>query len=315
MASLVLGAAGSALGGAVLPGSISLFGASVSGATLAGFAGALAGSAVDAALTGRDVAGPRLEALQILASTEGAGMPVVYGTTRIAGQVIWAARFSEHVSEESGGKGGPAVREYSYSLSFAVALGEGEIGGVGRIWADGALMDLSKVTWRLCKGGETQAPDALITAIEGAGAPAYRGVDYAVFEDLDLSVFGNRIPNLTFEVTRPPPVIEDGAPRLERLIQGVAMIPSSGEFAYATGKVLREEGPGESVAENVNNSRGLPDLMAALDDLQAQLPQCRSVTLGCPGSAVICARANVKSGRAWSLIRKLPTRVAGPWAG
>ena len=95
MASLVLGAAGSALGGALLPGSVSLFGASVSGATLGGLAGALAGSAVDAALTGRDVEGPRLEALQIQSSTEGAGMPVVYGTMRVAGQVIWAAKLSE----------------------------------------------------------------------------------------------------------------------------------------------------------------------------------------------------------------------------
>ena len=167
MASLVLGAAGSALGGALLPGSVSLFGASVSGATLGGFAGALAGSAVDAVLTGRDVEGPRLEALQIQRSTEGAGMPVVYGTMRVAGQVIWAANFKEHVNEESGGKGGPEVREYSYSLSFAVALGEGEIGGVGRIWADGALMDLSRVAWRLYRGTEDQAPDALISAVEG----------------------------------------------------------------------------------------------------------------------------------------------------
>ena len=279
MASLVLGAAGSALGGALLPGSISLFGASVSGATLGGFAGALAGSAVDAALTGRDVEGPRLEALQIQSSTEGAGMPVVYGTMRVAGQVIWAANFKEHVSEESGGKGGPEVREYSYSLSFAVALGEGEIGGVGRIWADGALMDLSRVTWRLYRGTEDQAPDALISAVEGEAAPAYRGTAYVVFEDLDLSAFGNRIPNLSFEVTRQPPVAADGPPRMEQLVQGVAMIPSSGEFAYATSKVLREAGPGESVAENVNNSRGLPDIVASLDDLQGQLPNCRSVTL------------------------------------
>ena len=31
-------------------------------------------------------------------------------------------------------------------------------------------------------------------------APAYRGTAYAVFDGLQLKDFGNRIPNLTFEV-------------------------------------------------------------------------------------------------------------------
>ena len=50
-------------------------------------------------------------------------------------------------------------------------------------------------------GDEDQAVDPLIAAAEGAGlAPAYRGLAYAVFEDLQLEDFGNRIPSLTFEV-------------------------------------------------------------------------------------------------------------------
>lgn len=279
MASLVLGAAGQAAGAAILPGGVSLFGLSVSGAALGGFAGALAGSALDARWAAPDVEGPRLDALQVQSSTEGAGLPVVYGTMRVAGQIIWAARFKEKSREESGGKGGPDIRNYSYSLSFAVALGEGEIGGVGRIWADGAALDLSGVTWRVYKGGEDQAPDPLIEAVEGEDAPAYRGAAYAVFEDLDLTPFGNRIPNLSFEVVRQPPVDPGAPPRMEQLIEGVAMIPSSGEFAYATENIFRETGPGESVSETIHNSRGVPDIAASLDDLQDQLPKCGSVTL------------------------------------
>ncbi len=279
MASLVLGAAGQAAGAAILPGGVSLFGVSVSGAALGGFAGALAGSALDARWAARDVEGPRLDALHVQGSSEGAGLPVVYGTMRVAGQVIWAARFKEHVHEESGGKGGPEIRNFSYSLSFAVALGEGEISGVGRIWADGAGLDLSGVTWRVYKGGGDQAPDPLIEAVEGEEAPAYRGTAYVVFEDLDLSPFGNRIPNLSFEVVRQPPADPDAPPRMEQLIEGVAMIPSSGEFAYATENIFREIGPGESVSATIHNSRGAPDIMASLDDLQDQLPECGSVTL------------------------------------
>ena len=54
---------------------------------------------------------------------------------------------------------------------------------------------------RLHVGDERQAVDPLIAAAEAAGrAPAYRGIAYAVFEDLPLADYGNRIPNLTFEL-------------------------------------------------------------------------------------------------------------------
>jgi len=278
MASLVLGAAGSAIGGALLPGSVSAFGLSVGGATIGGFAGDLAGSAVDSALFASDIQGPRLEELQLQRSTEGAGMALVYGKARLAGQVIWAARFVESQRDRQAGKGGPTVREFTYSLSFAVGLGEGPIDSVGRIWADGALMDVSSATWRVYRGDETQTPDPLIQAIESADAPAFRGTAYIVFEDLDLEPFGNRVPNLTVEVNRIPPEQPHSPPRLETLVQGVALIPSSGEFSYATQPIYHLTGEGERQAENVNNSRGDPDIIAALDDLEAQLPNCRSIT-------------------------------------
>ena len=62
--------------------------------------------------------GPRLADLEVMASTEGAPIPRVYGRARLAGQVIWATNLEEVVSTTSqttggsGGKGmgaGPAV--------------------------------------------------------------------------------------------------------------------------------------------------------------------------------------------------------------
>jgi hypothetical protein len=65
--------------------------------------------------------------------------------------------------------------------------------------ADGQL--LLPMVMRLHHGSEDQMVDPLIAAAEGEGqAPAYRGMAYAVFEDLALGEFGNRIPNLTFEI-------------------------------------------------------------------------------------------------------------------
>jgi len=60
--------------------------------------------------TGDDIRrkGPRLDSLQVKASTKGVPVPEVAGRVRIAGQIIWATRFKEVVSKktEGGGKGG-----------------------------------------------------------------------------------------------------------------------------------------------------------------------------------------------------------------
>ncbi|MEQ8405694.1 MAG: glycoside hydrolase/phage tail family protein [Oceanicaulis sp.] len=224
--------------------------------------------------------GPRLSALQLQTSTEGAPIPLVYGRMRLAGQVIWAARFKERsqVRSAGGGKGGPKVREYDYSISFAVALCEGLISAIGKVWANGEPLSTAGLSMRVHHGGEDQAADPLIEAIEGAGqAPAYRGLAYVVFEDLPLSDFGGRIPSLSFEVIGGGPKGE--GPRMETLVEGVCLIPASGEFAYADTEVLREIGEGYELSENRHTARASCDLVAAIDDLEARLPNCRSVAL------------------------------------
>lgn len=242
---------------------------------------ALAARAISNAFT-PDTQGPRLEQLRLQSSTEGASLPMVYGTTRLGGQVIWATQFQEYSSEtsSSGGKGGgPTTTSYTYSLSFALALCAGEIGGIGRVWADGAALDLSTLTYRVYRGTEDQAVDPLIETIEGAGdPPAFRGTAYIVFEDFSLEPFANRMPQLNVEVFRTP-TLDDGLARLETHLGGVGLLPGSGEFAYATEAVRRQTSPGEDAFENVNNARGKADVLASLDDLEAQAPGVKSVMI------------------------------------
>lgn len=241
-------------------------------------------SVVSRAISGlfaEPVEGARLDELSLTTSSEGASVPIVYGRMRVAGQVIWAARPVETSQTRSagGGKGGPKVTEYSYTLSFAVAVAEGPISGIGQIWADGEPIERAGLVIRVHTGGEDQTPDPLIEAIEGAGqAPAYRGMAYVVFEDLPLDEYGARIPNLNFEVFAPARA-QAPTGSLESLIEGVCLIPASGEFAYATQPVVREIIEGHELAENVHTTRAPTDFDAALDDLAARLPNCRSVAL------------------------------------
>ena len=234
-------------------------------------------SAISHALDNRVLEGRRLDTFRLMSSTDGAPMPRVYGRVRLGGQVIWASRIKESVTEEKIGKGGPTSREYSYSISFAVALCEGEIAGVERLWANGEPLTTSELTYRVHKGGEDQQVDPLISVIEGE-SPAYRGTAYIVFEDFPLDAYGGRMPQINAEVIRPVPRQDDG-PRLEDLITGVNLLPSSGEFAYHT-RVVEEGGvPGGARPINMNNSSGFADAIRALDQLEDQLPNCRSVNI------------------------------------
>jgi len=189
MAALVLSVAGGVIGGAV-------FGPA--GAIAGRLVGAIGGNLIDRALFAtheeRNVEGPRLADLDVMASTEGAPIPRVYGRARLAGQVIWATKIEEVISfhsETEGGKGGgntvtTNTTTFTYFANFAVGLCAGPIGRVGRVWADGKPLDLVGLTVRTYAGSEGQTPDPLIVAREGAGnAPAYRGLAYVLFERLD----------------------------------------------------------------------------------------------------------------------------------
>jgi hypothetical protein len=205
MASLVL----STVGNMILPGL---------GGTIGGYIGGI----IDRKLFGPKAPktyGPRLGDLTVQTSTEGASLPIVYGTMRIAGNVIWSTGLTESstTTEQGGGGsggGGGSYTTYSYSTDCAVALCAGIITGVRRIWADTkliydvgsdatleTLLASNKNNIRIYTGSETQLCDPLIQAVEGTDL-AYRGTAYVVFEDLQLADYGNRLPNFSFEVLK-----------------------------------------------------------------------------------------------------------------
>src|ERR1700761_3996555 len=169
MASLVLGVAGSALGSSLLGSGFSILGATITGAQIGGALGALAGNMIDKAIAPGTRANnaSRLSDINLQGSTEGAPIPRLYGRVRVAGQLIWASRFKESVVRQHSGSGkgmgggGAGAAGYAYSISFAVGLCAGAT-SVGRIWADGALLDLTQITMRFYPGSASQTPDPLI---------------------------------------------------------------------------------------------------------------------------------------------------------
>ncbi|MCF8484800.1 MAG: glycoside hydrolase TIM-barrel-like domain-containing protein [Rhodobacteraceae bacterium] len=281
MATILFSAAGAALG--------SGFGGTVlglSGAVIGRAVGATLGRAIDQRILGlgaEPVEVGRLDRFYLMGASEGAPVSKVWGRMRVPGQVIWASPYLESQSSSGGGKGAPRPRtvQFSYSVSLAVALCAGEILGIGRIWADGTEIAPNTLDLRLYKGTEDQLPDPAIEADVGFGrAPAYRGCAYVVLENLDLSAFGNRVPQLSFEVLRTAQGLEtEQTLDLQKAIRAVAIIPGTGEYALATEKVRLERGFAETETVNANSRSGEPDFVASLGQLRRELPNCTAASL------------------------------------
>jgi hypothetical protein len=243
-------------GSALLSLGLGILGALITHSPIGFMVGFSIGSAVGSLLfktpgLRRTEEGPRLSDLRVQTSTYGQPIPVVYGAMRVAGNVIWAdsAGIKETRHEEV--LGDVTRVTYTYSATFAVGLCQNSIIGILRIWAEdrliwdagnpipGSTIDLNtqlggvlslfavnesspvlnqpSINFTLYKGSETQTADPLIEADVGTGnAPGFRGLAYVVIRDMPLTPFGNRLPNLSFEVvstgtyTRTCPVVSGG---------------------------------------------------------------------------------------------------------
>ncbi|MEM1374167.1 MAG: glycoside hydrolase/phage tail family protein [Pseudomonadota bacterium] len=282
MATLLLSAAGAALGGTV---GGSLLG--VSSVALGRAIGATFGRVIDQKLLGsgsQAVETGKVDRFRLTGASEGAPITQLYGRMRIGGQVIWATEFQEHTATTGGGKGAPAqpeTTEYSYTISLAIALCEGEISGVGRVWADGQEVAAETLNMRVYPGSQSQQPDPKIAAVQGLeNTPAFRGTAYVVMEDLDLTPFGARVPQFSFEVSRPA---QSGTPEAPQdcgdAVQAVAMMPGTGEYALATTPVTYDAGFGRVASANVNTASSKTDFAVSLETLSEQLPNCGSTSL------------------------------------
>lgn len=237
MASILLGAVGSAIAGPI-----------------GGMIGGQAGSMLDNLLLNhKQVRKPSLQDLIVEASTMGLPIPVCYGRNKIAGNVIQSntLQAEKHSGKGTGGKGTPY---YTYNVTCAVAICRGPVFSIWRIFADSKLiwdMDpevtgpgtstpntpLVQSGWAPNSNGtggvatlyhygtgknsnnqfagstvvfyfgtEDQEPDGSMASLAQAASglpnsqPGYRGLVYAVFRGLPLQDFGNRIPNFAFEV-------------------------------------------------------------------------------------------------------------------
>ena len=232
--------------------------------------------------------GKKLEEINIQTVRYGKEIPIVYGNVKLSGNIIWNSGLKElkEITTKQHRKAKSSYEysyaKYEYKVSLAIAICEGEIDEVSRVWIDNNPINLSEYNIRVHKGGEGQLPDPLIEKIEGKGkVSAYRGLAYMVIEDFPISRFQNKIPKFSFEIKRNQ-VFQDEN-KLENLINAVVMIPGSGEFVYDTQiqkKTYIKNQLTETVEENINlhTEKDASNAIVSLDQLRKTLPNVKWIS-------------------------------------
>ena len=202
--------------------------------------------------------GPTLADLSVSSATYGRPIPIIYGTMRVAGNMIWATDLIPHsITAEIGAPGenakakktggnlqkhavgvplhylkkqnpGPGPVGFQtttyYTASFGMGFCEGEA-DVLKIWMGGDILyDITQddktiqVTRQttierialdggitIYRGTPTQPADDTYQAHVGiANAPAFRNLCYAVFANVAVGKYGNRIPPVEALITTSP---------------------------------------------------------------------------------------------------------------
>ena len=189
---------------------------------------------------GPKIEGPRLNDLSVQSATYGAQIPRIYGTIATFGNIFWVENnqlkeTSKTESQDAKGGGGAETTTYTYSATFALGLCSGPIAGIKRVWCSGKLIydagsasvdgliasqlavdalmngitdkgspieaETGRTSVSVYLGTDDQLPDPRMQATLGvANTPAYRGLAYIVFNDFELTDFGNSLMGAQFKV-------------------------------------------------------------------------------------------------------------------
>src|SRR4029077_12740237 len=175
---------------------------------------------------------PNYTGLQIQTAVSALPIPIVWGTSKLAPNVIWYANFKATPVSSSGGgggkglfhggsSGGGSAGQYDYKAVFLRAMSEGPIQGVGLVWRGQSTPSLGALGLSLFLGTTPQAvwsylstpavtssivgilagiqPTLVEAALLGQVALSYQGTAYVAAAQYDLSSSAT-LDNHNFEI-------------------------------------------------------------------------------------------------------------------
>lgn len=147
----------------------------------------------------------KISSFTVSTAEYGSTVPEILGTTRISPNVIYYDDFTahEHRQSQKSGKGGGSrttTITYTYTVAVILALCEGQISGIGKMWKDKSLYQYPNgdIGLTLFDGKEDQKPWAYTAGKHPDKALAYPGLAYMAGV-IDLGD-GGSMPSYNFEV-------------------------------------------------------------------------------------------------------------------
>jgi hypothetical protein len=159
-------------------------------------------------------AAPRVTGLRVQTSANGMAIPLVYGQTRIAGNLIWYGDFQQIAHHTGGGgggggKGGAAGGggkggsgggvSYTYQTALALGLCEGPVAAVFNVWSGKSRSAPEQLNLTVFPGAAGQSPWGYLTTQHSGQDLAYRGLAYLAAAPFDLGT-SQQLPNLNAEI-------------------------------------------------------------------------------------------------------------------
>lgn len=180
---------------------------------------------------------PRENRQQI--STYGAPIPIIHGSARIAGNIIYMQDVNQTIIQSKHRQDGVRYFEYDrlYTSTFAIAFCEGPVIGIARIWVNNSIfvdfrdpdgpyyptgstslasgnlstsIAASEVYFSIHFGTEDQTDDTTLSGILGDDCLPYRGICYIVFIDFPVGEFSG-IPRIEIELVESDEIVS-GSP-------------------------------------------------------------------------------------------------------
>ncbi|NTV02420.1 MAG: hypothetical protein HGB04_06495 [Chlorobiaceae bacterium] len=147
--------------------------------------------------------GTRYNGLGLQSSQQGLPVPIIYGTVKTAGNLIWYGDFkSQEHREHTGGKGGggTTVVSYTYTCAVAIGIGEGVVGGYGTVWQTSGTTSVSALNLSAFYGAEDQGAWSYLTTHHPDQALNYPSTAYLASGSFDLGSY-NALPQMWFKVS------------------------------------------------------------------------------------------------------------------
>lgn len=147
----------------------------------------------------------KLASIQLQTSSYGGCLAIVYGTTRIPGNLLDYDDFTAipHTTTQKVGKGGGgstmSQTTYTYTAGVIMALCEGPVVSINQVWVDKEIGSMSRYGFTLLTGTRPQSPWATWTSKHPTKAIGYSGAAIVCNAAIDLGTSGS-MKNHTFEV-------------------------------------------------------------------------------------------------------------------